>query len=153
MALPGRDERCKASDKNGQCTRHSGHSGLHTPRFGKPWECPEVPPTFGGGPQPDIEGAFNVIALRAENATLRTRIGELERERGKLLAQLTWLSSLKPDEQSYNNGYNAGWSAAHEPARCGHACGNWKDPKFGTPEYNGDERCEVCEEIQRCQKM
>ena len=32
----------------------------------------------------------------------------------------------------------------HAPASCGHARANWKDPKFGTPEYRGEEQCEVC---------
>lgn len=43
----------------------------------------------------------------------------------------------------------ATWDTAHEPAKCGHARANWKDPKYGTPEYDGDERCEVCAEIER----
>jgi len=41
------------------------------------------------------------------------------------------------------------WKIAHEPAKCGHARANWKDPKYGTPEYDGDERCEVCAEVER----
>ena len=47
-----------------------------------------------------------------------------------------------PDD--YSRGYHDGWAAAHAPAKCGHAAANWKDPKFGTPEYDGDERCEIC---------
>ena len=38
----------------------------------------------------------------------------------------------------------AAWSLAHEPAKCGHARANCKDPKFGTPEYEGNEKCEFC---------
>ena len=33
---------------------------------------------------------------------------------------------------------------AHESAGCGHARANWKDPKWGTTEYTGEERCEFC---------
>jgi hypothetical protein len=40
-----------------------------------------------------------------------------------------------------------GWNLAHEPARCGHARANWKDPAWGTPEYDGDEKCEACTAI------
>src|SRR5258708_1887157 len=40
--------------------------------------------------------------------------------------------------------YAEAWDLAHSPAKCGHARANWKDPKYGTPEYQGDERCEVC---------
>ena len=45
-------------------------------------------------------------------------------------------------------GYNGGFEIAHEPAPCGHARGNWKDPVYGTPEYDGDERCEACAAVQ-----
>ena len=38
----------------------------------------------------------------------------------------------------------AAWNLAHEPAKCGHARANYKDPKWGTPEYDGDEKCEFC---------
>lgn len=51
---------------------------------------------------------------------------------------------LPEDEYSRRLGFEEGWSVAHEPALCGHARANWKDPNFGTPEYDGDERCEFC---------
>ena len=47
----------------------------------------------------------------------------------------------------YHRGYRDGWETAHAPAACGHARANWKDPKFGTPKYNGEEKCEICESI------
>lgn len=40
--------------------------------------------------------------------------------------------------------WEEGWNLAHEPAKCGHARANYKDPNFGTPEYRGDEKCEFC---------
>ena len=39
------------------------------------------------------------------------------------------------------------WNLAHEPAKCGHARANWKDPQWGTPEYKGHEKCEACQAI------
>lgn len=39
------------------------------------------------------------------------------------------------------------WNLAHEPARCGHARANWKDPEWGTPAYKGHEKCEACQTI------
>ncbi len=55
-----------------------------------------------------------------------------------------------PPADFYNNddyarGYRDGWATAHEPASCGHARANWKDPLFGTPQYRGQEKCEICE--------
>jgi hypothetical protein len=41
-------------------------------------------------------------------------------------------------------GWEEGWDRAHEPAKCGHARANYKDPKYGTPEYKGEEECEFC---------
>ena len=43
--------------------------------------------------------------------------------------------------------FEKGWTTAHEPAKCGHARANWKDPQFGTTEYAGNERCEFCDAI------
>jgi hypothetical protein len=37
-----------------------------------------------------------------------------------------------------------GWSLAHGAAQCGHARANYKDPLYGTAEYQGNERCEAC---------
>ncbi len=42
-----------------------------------------------------------------------------------------------------------GWNLAHEPAKCGHARANYKDPDFGTPDYGGNEKCEVCELLEQ----
>ena len=44
------------------------------------------------------------------------------------------------------------WDLAHSPAKCGHARANWKDPRYGTPEYQGEERCEVCEQVTRAER-
>ena len=44
--------------------------------------------------------------------------------------------------------WEEGWSLAHEPARCGHARANWKDPNWGTAEYEGAEKCEFCEAVE-----
>lgn len=41
------------------------------------------------------------------------------------------------------------WSLAHDPAKCGHARANYKDPNYGTPEYHGDEKCDACEAEKR----
>ena len=51
---------------------------------------------------------------------------------------------LPEDEYSYRIGFDEGFTMAHEPAGCGHARANWKDPNFGTPEYDGREECEFC---------
>ena len=49
------------------------------------------------------------------------------------------------------------WNLAHEPAKCGHARANWKDPQWGTPAYKGNEKCEACQAIaverERVRKM
>jgi hypothetical protein len=41
-------------------------------------------------------------------------------------------------------GWEEGWDRAHEPAKCGHARANYKDPKYGTSKYAGEEECEFC---------
>ena len=53
-------------------------------------------------------------------------------------------AKLPADEYSYRVGFDEGFTMAHENAPCGHARANLKDPNFGTPEYDGDERCEFC---------
>lgn len=55
-----------------------------------------------------------------------------------------WLASLTATERARYDGYCEGWNRAHEPANCGHARANYKDPKWGSPEYRGEERCEFC---------
>ena len=67
-----------------------------------------------------------------------------------------WQRQAESNPQSWRHGYAAGWAAGHEPATCGHARANRKDPMFGTQEYEGNEHCEVCELIadlpcRRCQ--
>lgn len=49
----------------------------------------------------------------------------------------------EPNE-SLLRAFEQGFQLAHEPAECGHARANYKDPKFGTPEYHGEEQCEFC---------
>lgn len=56
-------------------------------------------------------------------------------------------AQIEVDNQPYNLGFRDGWELAHEPAECGHARANWKDPKFGTPDYRGQERCEFCDAL------
>jgi uncharacterized protein YuzE len=41
---------------------------------------------------------------------------------------------------------------ATNPAACGHARANWKDPKWGTSEYRGEERCEFCEALTKIEQ-
>lgn len=55
------------------------------------------------------------------------------------------LRPLTDPPDDYTIGWIHAWELAHDTAGCGHARANWKDPKYGTPEYDGDERCEVCE--------
>jgi hypothetical protein len=51
---------------------------------------------------------------------------------------------LTDPSDDYTQGWIDAWNMAHSPAPCGHARANWKDPNFGKPEYQGDERCEIC---------
>ena len=67
----------------------------------------------------------------------------------KAIAEQGVLRPLTDPPDDYTQGWNDAWEVAHSPAQCGHARANWKDPKFGTPEYDGDERCEVCSEVRR----
>lgn len=47
----------------------------------------------------------------------------------------------------------ATWRRAHEPAKCGHARVHWRDPKYGTPDYRGEEKCEVCEALRKIEVL
>ncbi len=76
-------------------------------------------------------------------------VAEAERQLVKRFMDMPYapVSERVPDIDTaleYRQWHEAGWAHAHEPARCGHARGNCKDPNYGTPEYDGDERCEVC---------
>ncbi len=51
-------------------------------------------------------------------------------------------------KETEEKAWEEGWSLAHEPAKCGHARANYKDPKWGTSEYQGDEKCEACAQIE-----
>ncbi len=44
--------------------------------------------------------------------------------------------------------FDEGFQMAHDPAKCGHARANYKDPAWGTPEYAGNEQCEACAAVQ-----
>ncbi len=76
---------------------------------------------------------------------------EIERLEGKLLTAIhdgdickKWLDSLSPERQAEWIGFGRGWQMAHESAGCGHARANWRDPKYGTLDYDGAEFCEMC---------
>lgn len=68
---------------------------------------------------------------------LLTALEAAEKERDELRACI----------KNFENSAEEVWDAAHEAAPCGHARANYKDPKYGTPEYKGEERCEVCFEL------
>ena len=83
------------------------------------------------------------------------------KEAKHLLALLTWPPQQCGDcgrefqslgcpfcDSGYEKGHRDGWDVAHEPAPCGHARANWKDPKYSTPEYEGEERCEFCDALE-----
>lgn len=61
--------------------------------------------------------------------------------------------ALPEVQQAYLKGHRDGSDLAHEPAKCGHARANYKDPSFGTPAYQGNERCEFCEAVQRLEQL
>ena len=90
-------------------------------------------------------------------AHLEQKLVTAETERaGWEHAAVNWQHQADSNPQSWRRGYAAGWAAGHEPAACGHARANRKDPMFGTQEYEGNEHCEVCELIadlpcRRCQ--
>jgi len=44
---------------------------------------------------------------------------------------------------------NIGFENAHELRKCGHSVGDYRDPKYGTPEYDGDEECVGCQSVQK----
>lgn len=45
---------------------------------------------------------------------------------------------------TYRRGYMDAWDLLHSTMACGHARANLRDSKWGTPEYSGEEECEVC---------
>jgi hypothetical protein len=64
-----------------------------------------------------------------------------------------YVSELQKEKEKFKEiGFREGWRLAHEPARCGHARANYKDPKYGTLEYQGDEKCEACSLFAELQK-
>ena len=40
---------------------------------------------------------------------------------------------------------NIGFEEAHKLRSCGHSVGDYRDAKYGTPEYDGDESCVGCD--------
>ena len=58
------------------------------------------------------------------------------------------IAAVEALREKADNAWNEAWDLAHEPARCGHVRANYKDPKFGTPEYKGNEKCEACAEVE-----
>ena len=46
------------------------------PTPAQPIHAARLSPTFGTGPQPDIEGMLDVLSLRQENASLRQQFAE-----------------------------------------------------------------------------
>ena len=116
-----------------------------------PTDCADVQLTVG-----DMRDLFAEIThLRAEvedwierhttvvesNNCAHTIIEGLENH----IISLEQDARLPEDEYAYQLGFERGWMAAHENAPCGHARANWKDPKYGTREYEGEERCEFCD--------
>jgi len=82
------------------------------------------------------------ISIVAEPKGAREAL-EIDGLRNHIIA-LEQDARLPEDEYSHRIGFEQGWMASHENAPCGHARANWKDPNYGTPEYDGDERCEFC---------
>ena len=91
---------------------------------------------------PADPGAIDLHAATSRNCDLSVSIAELREDGAALIAAVEALR-----EQAFN-AYCEGWDVAHEPARCGHARANYKDPEFGTPEYKGNEKCEACAEVE-----
>lgn len=81
-------KRCQAKSNLRVCNRFEGHRGDHLAK-GYPtyfWNDPEdLPPTFGQGPQPDVEGMFNVISLRERVEALEKALGDTKKEAIRLL--------------------------------------------------------------------
>ena len=48
------------------------------------------------------------------------------------------------ESAAYARGFVEAECLDYEPAKCGHARANWKDPNWGTPDYKGEEKCEAC---------
>jgi hypothetical protein len=166
---------CEEKLRGDKCIRFAGHPDKHQDRYGMQW-APHVRPVdireilrsiFELTARPEnraswVKGTLQermdkirelcIKAERKSDSWRERRVQELEELVGKLRCENEWMRSLKPEELSYRNGIIDGFQQAHEPARCGHARGNWKDPKYGTPEYKGDERCEVCELVKALRK-
>ena len=86
------------------------------------------------------EAADEIERLLAQFDELDAKIEGLENH----IISLEQDAELPEDEYSYRVGFDEGFTMAHEPAGCGHARANWKDPNYGTPEYDGNEQCEFC---------
>jgi len=91
-------------------------------------------------PRTPAEGMSQVGENPASLGDLLHKIDGLENH----IISLEQDTRLPEDEYSRRIGFEEGWSVAHEPASCGHARANWKDPSYDTPEYDGDEKCEFC---------
>ena len=93
-----------------------------------------------------------IIALPADTdscagaTTIKREGSKIERLENHIIA-LEQDAKLPEDEYSYRVGFDEGFTMAHELAGCGHARANWKDPNYGTAEYEGEERCEFCEAL------
>ena len=59
------------------------------------------------------------------------------------------MSDIDLTDPKQRAAWEDGWELAHEPARCGHARANYKDPNYGTADYRGEEKCEFCSGVER----
>ena len=84
--------------------------------------------------------------LELHEAPAQEKGSKIERLENHIIA-LEQDAKLPEDEYSYRVGFDEGFTMAHELAGCGHARANWKDPNYGTAEYEGEERCEFCEAL------
>jgi hypothetical protein len=84
--------------------------------------------------------------MQAEREAFRAQL-EFEQERSRRFKEQLEAGETEPPEA--RDQWYSGWQTAHESAPCGHARANIRDPKFGTWDYQGEERCEMCELEQR----
>ena len=107
---------------------------------------------------PDFRETKQILSAQARLAIAEARVRELEAQCASLKESivLQLRSYASPgflgavDDPIYMEAMRIegmGFEEAHELRPCGHSRGDYRDPKYGTSEYAGDERCVACDQI------
>ena len=100
-----------------------------------------------------VDGDCLICRHEAEADAMREAVAKLEYELGRAKEDLRLKNLLPREQQIRNEGFDEAWDICHEASECGHARANRKDPKYGTPEYKGEEKCEFCEKLAKLDEL